>query len=343
MRALVLTQPGGPEVLKVQERPDPAVGPGQVRIAVRAAGLNFADLLARVGLYPDAPKPPCVLGYEVAGTVESVGPGVEGHEPGERVVAVTRFNGQAELVTVAADAVWPLPDQVSFEEAAAVPVNYGTAYAGLVTMAGVKEGERVLVHSAGGGVGIAATQIARSRGAEVFGTASASKHDAIRAQGVDHPIDYRTADFAEEVLRLTNGEGVDVIMDALGPSSLRKGYRILRQGGRLIAYGASEINTGERRDLRAALKGLARMPFATMPWWSSLKIINENKGFFGLNLLHWWDREGSAARAVEPILGGLADGTFKPVVAETFPLEAGPDAHRFVADRKNVGKVVYVP
>src|SRR6476659_7132360 len=192
MRAVVLTGHGGPEVLQVQERPDPPVGPGEVRIAVAAAGINFADTMARVGLYPDAPKIPCVLGYEVAGTIESVGEGVSGHAAGDRVVAGCRFGGQAELVTVPAQQALPLPEHVSFEQGAAFPVNYGTAYAGLIMMGGLREGDRVLIHAAAGGVGISATQIAHGIGAEIFGTASGSKHDAIREQGVDHAIDYRT-------------------------------------------------------------------------------------------------------------------------------------------------------
>src|SRR4051794_28888644 len=192
MKAVVLTGHGGPEVLRVEERPDPPVGQGEVRIAVKSAGINFADTMARVGLYPDAPKPPCVLGYEVAGEIESVGEGITSFNTGDRVMAGTRFNGQAELVTVAEDQVLALPEALSFEEGAAFPVNYGTAYAALVLMGGLKEGERVLIHAAAGGVGISATQIARNLGAEIFGTASPSKHDAIRDQGVDHPIDYRS-------------------------------------------------------------------------------------------------------------------------------------------------------
>ncbi|HET8593208.1 MAG TPA: alcohol dehydrogenase catalytic domain-containing protein, partial [Solirubrobacterales bacterium] len=154
MRAVVLTGHGGPEMLQVQERPDPPVGPGQVRVAVKAAGINFADTMARVGLYPDAPKTPCVLGYEVAGRIESVGEGVKEHSTGDRVMAVTRFGGQAELVTVPAGQVLPLPPGVSFEQGAAFPVNYGTAYAGLIVMGGLRQGERVLIHAAAGGVGI---------------------------------------------------------------------------------------------------------------------------------------------------------------------------------------------
>src|SRR5437764_9082304 len=253
MRAVVIPKHGGPEVLEVQERPDPPVGAGEVRIAVKASGINFADTMARTGLYPDAPKLPSVVGYEVAGEVESVGDGVSDFKAGDRVLAGTRFGGYAELVTVRGAMVYPLPKGLSFEQGAAFPVNYSTAEAGLRVMGGLTEGERVLIHAAAGGVGIAATQIAKLHKAEIFGTASASKHEAIAAQGVDHPIDYRNKDFAEEVMRLTGGEGVDVIMDAIGPTSFRKDYGILRPGGRLIMYGAAELQTGDTRNLAKVL------------------------------------------------------------------------------------------
>jgi NADPH:quinone reductase-like Zn-dependent oxidoreductase len=343
MRAVVLTGTGGPEVLQVQERPDPAVGPGEIRIAVKAAGINFADTLARVGLYPDAPKTPCVLGYEVAGEVESVGEGVSEHAVGDRVLAGTRFGGQAELVTVPAAQALPLPDRLSFEQGAAFPVNYGTAYAALVLMGSLRTGTRVLIQGAGGGVGISATQIARNAGAEIFGTASPGKHEAIRAQGVDHAIDYRSQDFADEVMRITGGEGVDLIMDALGPTSFRKDYRLLRPGGRLIMYGLSENSKEGVRSIPDTLKSMAKMPLATMPWWRSLFLMNENKGVFGLNMLSWWEREGNLDRVTEPLLADLEAGRLEPVVAEAFPFDRAGEAHEFIAQRRNVGKVVLFP
>ncbi|HEV3129635.1 MAG TPA: alcohol dehydrogenase catalytic domain-containing protein, partial [Solirubrobacteraceae bacterium] len=171
MRAVVITRHGPPEVLQVQERPDPAPGPGEALIEVHAAGINFADLMARVGLYPDAPKPPSVVGYEVAGTVAALGPEADGKlREGQRVVAPVRFNGYAEQAVVRADGVVPLPDTLSFEEGAAIPVNYSTAWEALIRQANLHPGERVLVHAAAGGVGIAATQIAKRVGAEVWGT-----------------------------------------------------------------------------------------------------------------------------------------------------------------------------
>ena len=211
--------------MQVQERPDPVAGPGQVRIEVAAAGVNFADIMARIGLYPDAPKPPCVIGYEVAGTVVEVWAGRGGPDPGQRVMAGSRFNGYASQVAVSADDVVALPDGMSFEQGAAFPVNYATAWAGLIDFGGLRRGARVLIHAAGGGVGIAATQIAKHTGAEIYGTASPSKHDAIRAQGVDHPIDYTVGGWERDL------PGFDVIMDAIGGPSFRTSYNLLRPGG----------------------------------------------------------------------------------------------------------------
>lgn len=343
MKALVQTGNGGYDVLQVQERPDPPVGPGEVRIAVKAAGINFADTMARVGLYPDAPKPPCVMGYEVAGVVESVGEGITDHTVGDRVFAGTQFGGQAELVVVPENQAVALPERLSFEQGAAIPVNYGTAYAALIVVGSLRTGDRVLIHAAAGGVGIAATQIARNVGAEIFGTASPEKHDAIRAQGVTHAIDYRNGDFEAETMRLTGDEGVDLVIDALGPTTFRKDYRLLRPGGRLVMYGLSEASKNGKRDVPAALKSLFKMPLATIPWWKSLALMNENKGIFGLNMLKWWEREGNLDRVVEPLSADLESGKLEPVVAEAFPFEQGGEAHRFIAERRNVGKVVLFP
>jgi synaptic vesicle membrane protein VAT-1 len=343
MKAVVLTRTGGPEVLQVQDRPEPPVGAGEVRIAVRAAGVNFADTMVRVGLYPGAPKPPCVLGYEVAGEVEMVGEGVDALAVGQRVIAGTPFGGQAELVTARARDALPMPDHLSFEQAAAVCVNYGTAYAALMIMGGLRAENRVLIHCAAGGVGIAATQIARNVGAQVFGTASAAKHTAIRQQGVQYAIDYRTQDFEAEVRRLTGGEGVDIVMDAMGPTSFRKDYRILRPGGRLIMYGLSDAVGLTGRNWRALLSSVLRLPTATMPWWSAGRMLNQNRGVFTLNLLSWWRREGGMDRITGPMLTDLQNGRLQPIVAKTFPFERAADAHRYLAERRNIGKVVLTP
>jgi NADPH:quinone reductase-like Zn-dependent oxidoreductase len=343
VRAVVVTRHGSPEVLEVQDRPVPVAGRGQVRIAVDAAGLNFADILARSGVYPDAPPPPCVLGYEVSGTVDAVGHGVDGIQVGDRVIAATEFGGQAEVAVARAADVIPVPADLPAAEAAAIPVAYGTAYAGLVIMAGLKAGETVLIHAAAGGVGIAATQLAHHIGARVIGTASAAKHDMARKQGADELIDYHVADVASEVLRLTGGKGVDVAFDALGPRSMRSDWKLLRPGGRLVCYGASEVQTGDRRDITAALRMELALPFATMPWWKGHGMFNENRGVFGLNLKHWWDREGTLERLVKPLRELLQGGIIRPVVDSTFTFDRAADAHRRIMAARNVGKVILTP
>jgi NADPH:quinone reductase-like Zn-dependent oxidoreductase len=339
MRALVITEHGSPEVLRVQERHDPEPGPGEVRVRVRAAGVNFADLLARVGLYPDGPKPPCVVGYEIAGEVEALGEGVDGLAVGQPVMGGCRFGGYAELAVTRAEGLLPLPEGWSYQEGAALPVNYATAYAGLVRFGGLREGERVLIQAAAGGVGIAATQIARLVGAEVFGTASPAKHDAIRGFGVDHPIDYRTHDFVDEVRRIAGEQRpLDVVLDAIGGRSFRQSFSLLRAGGRLVCFGASEVQAGERRSPLRALRVLAQMPR-----FNPLKLMRESKSVIGLNMLTLWDSRQSLDEFIGPLSRWIEDGGIRPVVAESFPLARGPEAHRFVHERRNVGKVVLEP
>lgn len=336
MRALVITQHGPPEVLEVLERPDPPVGPGEVRIAVKAAGINFSDLLARVGMYPDAPKPPCVIGYEVSGEVESVGDGVESFKPGDRVISGSRFGGQAELVVARERDVIPLPEGWSFEKGAALPVVYTTAYAGMVRYGSVHEGERVLIHAAAGGVGIAATQIGKHLGAEMFGTASASKHDAIRGFGIQHAIDYHSQDAVKEIRRITGEKKpLDLVMDAIGGSSFRKSWSLLRAGGRLVAFGISEGGGGERRDIKKALK-----MFATTPIFPALLMMRDSKAVIGLNMLTIWDDKGSLDEFIQPLAPLIEQGVVDPVVSEAFPVERAAEAHRYMGERRNVGKVV---
>ena len=320
----------------VQQRPEPAPGPGEVRIAVKAAGINFADLLARIGLYPDGPKPPCVVGYEVAGEVESVGDGVDGISAGDRVMAGTRFGGYAELAVAPAAGVLPLPDGWSFEEGAAFPVVYATAYAALIRYGSLRSGERLLIQAAAGGVGIAATQIGKQVGAEIFGTASASKHDAIRGFGVDHPIDYRSQDFASEVRRITGEKSpLDLIVDGIGGRSFRQGYSLLNAGGRMVCIGSSAVMEGERRNLVQAARALA-----TMPRFNPLRMMSQSRGVIGLNMLRVWDAHGASPEDAAALAEMLRAGVIRPVVAESFPLERGGDAHRYIAERKNVGKVL---
>ena len=328
----MITRHGPPEVLQVQERPDAVAGAGELLVDVQAAGINFADIMARIGLYPDAPKPPTVVGYEVAGTVSALGEGVSGFEVGDRVMAGTRFGGYSELVAAKVSDMARLPEALSFEQGAAVPVNYTTAYAGLVRFGGLEPGERVLIHAAAGGVGIAATQIAKARGAEVFGTASPGKHDAIRGSGVDHPLDYTSSGWEKQVPKM------DLVMDAVGGRSFRTSYDLLRAGGRLVAFGASSVVSGEKRNLVTAARATL-----SMPRFNLIKQMSASKAVIGLNMLTLWDELGSLEPYLDALERMLADGTIQPVVAESFPFERAPDAHRFITERRNVGKVILTP
>ena len=321
MRAVVLTGHGSYDRLRVQERPDPEPGPGQVRIDVRAAGVNFADHMARQGVYPDAPDTPCVLGYEVAGVVEGTD---------RRVIAGTRFGGYAERVVVGEGDLVDIPDGLSFAQAAAIPVNYATAWAGLLGYGSLREGERVLVHAAAGGVGIAATQIARRTGAEVWGTASPAKHERIRELGVQHPLDYTKRGWQKGLPEF------DLIMDALGGSSLRRSYGMLRAGGRLVAFGASSVTGAERRDPRK----LVREGLPMIRGFNLVDQMSASKAVIGLNVLRLWDDRGTLDPWLGPLTDLLADGTIQPVVAEEVPFARAGDAHRLLAERRNVGKVV---
>ncbi|MFL5261337.1 MAG: medium chain dehydrogenase/reductase family protein [Anaeromyxobacteraceae bacterium] len=339
MKAVWITKFGGPEVLEVRDAPDPEPGPGEVRVRVRAAGLNFADIMARLGLYPDAPKPPCVVGYEAAGVVDALGSGVAGPPVGTRVLALSRFGGQAEAICIPAAQAVPMPAAMSFEEAAALPVNYVTAYHALFRVAALRPGEKVLVHMAAGGVGIAALQLCRTvEGVETFGTASPSKHDAIRAQGCDHPIDYRALDYAKEVRRLTGGKGVDVVLDALGGNDWRKGYKLLRAAGRLVCYGFANLASGERRSVPRTLATMA-----TVPVFTPIGLMNDNRSVGGINVGHLWHEAEMLAGELQALLALYERGAVKPRVDEVYAFARAADAHRRIQSRKNVGKVILVP
>lgn len=335
MRQAIIPRHGPPDVFEMRERPDPVPGDGDLRIRVRAAGINFADVLSRLGLYPDAPKPPMVVGYEVAGVVDAPGSAVTGFAPGDRVVAVTRFGGYSDTVVVPAAHAFHFPDDLSDAEAAAVPINYLTAALALYRMASLGAGETVLVHNAGGGVGIAATQLARLRRATVIGTASAFKHGALRSFGVEHPIDYRTADVPEEVKKLTRGRGVDVILDPIGGSSFLTSYRMLAPLGRLVIFGLSSAAPSERRNPWRAFRA-----WWSLPRFNPMSMINRNRGVFGLHIGHLWDERTQLSGLMDMLLAELRAGRLKPVVAKTFPLDRAADAHRFIQSRQNIGKVV---
>jgi len=338
MRQIVTTGNGGVEVLKVEEKPDPQPAKGQVVIRVKAAGLNFADILARQGLYPDAPKKPCVMGYEVSGVVESAGEGVDQGLTGKAVVALTHFEGQAEMIAVESTQMFEKPESLSFEQAAAIPVNYLTAYALLAVMGSLQPGEAVLIHNAGGGVGLAALDIAKRLSAVTYGTASPAKHEFLRARGLDHPIDYRNHDWLPTLMQMTGGRGVELVIDPLGGGHWKKSYQALRSTGRLGMFG---VSTASATGLKGKW-GLVKVAWQT-PWFHPFGMINKNKGVFGLNLGHMWHEREKVADWMRALLDGVSEGWVRPHVDKAFPFDQVAAAHTYLEERKNIGKVVLVP
>jgi NADPH:quinone reductase-like Zn-dependent oxidoreductase len=340
MRQIWISKAGPPEVLVVKEAPDPHPAAGEMRIRVEASGVNFADIMGRLGLYPDLPRIPVVPGYEVAGRVDAVGGGVDASWVGRDVFASTHFGGYADVVCAPQAQVFARPSNMSHEEGASIPVNYLTAWQLIVVMGGLKAGETVLIHSAGGGVGIAATQIAKHIGAKVIGTASAGKHEELRALGVDHLIDYRTEDFEQRARQITDGRGVELILDAVGGDSLKKGYRLLAPTGRLGVFGASSAATKKERGYLGMVSMLANTPWVQ---FNPLSLMNANKGVFGVNLGHMWGEFDRVRPWMDQLMDLREKGAIKPKIARVFKFDEAAAAHHFIQDRKNIGKVVLEP
>jgi len=339
VKAITITKHGGRDVLAVNDVPDPEPGTGEVRIKVEAAGLNFAEVMARQGLYPDAPKPPCVVGYEAAGVVDAVGEGVRDRGVGDRVLALTKFGGHQELVCVPELQAAPMPENMDFETAAAIPVVYLTAYHMLFRVAGLKPGMSILVHMAAGGVGIAVTQLAKTvADVTIYGTASPQKHDLIRAIGCDHPIDYRSLDYAAEVRRMTDGRGVDIVLDPLGGADWRKGYDLLAPAGHLCAFGFANAASGPKRRILPLIKQVIKIPR-----FNPMKFMNDNRAVSGVNMGHLWDETGLLREELDAVLALYEQDKVHPRIDSRFYFSEAAEAHAQLEQRKNIGKVVLQP
>jgi len=342
MRAMVVGRYGPPEVLESKEVADPQPKPGEVVIRVKAVGINFADLLQRMGIYPGTPKPPFVPGLEIAGVVEKVAETVGGRqsesEPlkrGDAVAAVTQFNAYAEWVAVPARSAYPLPQGMSFEDGAALIVNYLTAYHSMFTMGNLQPGDRVLIHGAAGGVGIGAVQLARARGLVTFGTAGPTKQDFLRKLGVDHPIDYQKSDFVDVVHKFAP-DGIEMVMDAIGGKSFSRSYDCLGPMGRLVIYGFSAAagQNGKKSWPRAA------KTFFETPRFHPLELLSKNISIIGVGLGGLQSRGAVVRKEVEELFRLYTAGKIKPVIGKIFPLAEAAAAHRYIHDRKNIGKVI---
>lgn len=340
MRAVMLTGFGGFKNVKILKKPEPAPQAGEVLIRVRACGLNFQDLMVRLGAIDSPPKTPTILGFECAGEVEAIGEEVEGFKVGDRVVALPEFRAWSELVTVPTKYVYHIPDEMTFQDAAAIVMNYLVAYILIFDLVSLREGKSILLHSAGGGVGQAIVQLARTiPNVTIFGVCSKSKHETLAATGlIDHLID--RSDYVNEVRKITT-EGVDIVMDCLCGEECNRGYGLLKPMGKYILYGSSNVVTGETKSFFSVARS----------WWqvdkvSPIKLFDENKSLAGFNLRHLlYQQDGSAyvRSTVDKIFALWKDGKVKPVVDSTWALEDVAEAMQKMHDRKNIGKLVLDP
>lgn len=340
MRAVVVGRYGPPEVLESRDVADPQPKSGEVLIRVKSIGVNFADLLQRMGIYPDTPKPPFIPGFEVAGVVEKTADGAKSGEgeplkQGDAVTAFTQFNAYAQWVSVPVRQVYRLPAGMPFDDAAAIPVNYVTAYHSMFAMGNLQPGDRILIHGAAGGVGIAAVQLARARGLVIFGTAGPAKQEYLRKIGVDHAIDYSKTDFVQAVHKFAP-EGVEMAMDAIGGKSFARSEQCLGPTGRLVVYGFSAAAGPEGK--RSLLRGAIAL--AQTPRFHPLKLMSQSHAVIGVNLGRMPSRGSLLRNELDELFRMYAAGKIKPVIGKTFPMKDAASAHRYIHDRKNVGKVI---
>ena len=339
MRAIWIRKHGAPGVLEVRETPDPEPGPGAVRVRAKACGLNFAEVSARQGIYPDAPKPPCVVGYEGAGVVDAVGEGAQDVAVGARVMYSSPFEIKPDTVIVERHQLVPIPDALSFEHAAAMPVNYLTAHQMLFRVRRLAPGDHVLIHAAAGGVGTAVLQLCQTvEDVTTYGTASARKHDYVRSQGCDHPIDYRATDYVAKVRELTDGAGLDLVCDARGGADWKKGYSLLKPGGMLICFGlANASQAGSRSLIRVAGQLLAT------PRYSPMALMGDNRAVAGVNLGAMWEHHAHIQDGLQRVVAYWEAGQARPHIDSTFPFEQAGEAHGRLEHAENVGKVLLIP
>ncbi|MFU8867753.1 quinone oxidoreductase family protein [Natronococcus sp.] len=323
MKAIEVTEYGDSDELEVVDRDVPEPDAGEVRIEIETAGINFADIMQRRGVYPGGPEAPYVPGMEAAGTIDATGEGVDLDE-GDRVVAMLDRGGYAEYATANAQMLFPIPEGMSFEEAAGFPVQFLTAHSCLFEWGELEDGESVLIQAAAGGVGTAAVQLASNAGAEVFGTASSEEKLELAADlGCDHPIQYTETDFRETVDEETDGAGVDLVLESVGGDVFERSLDAMAHFGRMVTFGVASGEPASAENRR---------------------LLFENKSVRGFHLGQAAMHDPSRImQAVPDLTEGLASGDLEVIVGESFPLEEAADAHRYIEDRKSSGKVLLKP
>lgn len=338
MKAIYIVKHGDvDEAFEVRETPKPVPKAGEALIKVEAFGLNFADIMARKGMYKDAPPIPSLMGYDVVGTVERVGSNVINLLEGDRVTALTRFGGYAEYAITDARAAAKISDKISVTEATALTTQYCTAYYCAAEVVNLFAGDKVLIHSAAGGVGTGLMQYALYKGCEVFATTgSSSKVELLKQMGAHHVINTSKVDFDEYIDETTKGDGVDVIFDAVGADFIKRGIKILNAGGRIVCYGAAQM-TDASNVFSQLIKGIQ------FGIYHPAEFMMTSKSLIGVNMLKIADHKPEVLkRCLENVVRLVDQGVFKPQGGKTFKAQDIGAAHTYLESRQSTGKVACV-
>ena len=331
---VVITKPGSPSVLDIQNIEIPVPNANEVCIQVHFAGINFADTLMRMGFYQPRPPFPFTPGYEVSGVIHALGSDVEGFQVGQRVVGMMKTGGQATHVATEDSRVIPIPDEMSLEAAASMPVTYITAHHMLHHLGNLKPTDSVLIHGGGGGVGTAALQLCKWAGVEkVWSTASSAKAEIIQSYGAT-AIDRHNEDFVDLIKKATEGKGVDHILDPIGGDHLKRSLSVLAHGGKLYTYGMSSAAPSSKRSLLKAFSA-----FRKRPRFDPMKMMSRNQGVFGVHMGTWPD-EIVMTEQMERIVNGIKQGVLDPIIDSVFDARDVAKAHQHIHDGKNIGKVL---
>ncbi|WP_281541158.1 zinc-binding dehydrogenase [Maribacter aestuarii] len=336
MKAVYLQKYGSADTaFEIREADKPRPKPNQVLVKVESFGLNFADVMARLGLYKAAPALPAILGYDVVGKVVAIGSEVNNIRLGQRVTALTRFGGYAEYAVAESEVVFPVPETFPAGVAVALATQYSTAYFLSHSMANLQENDKVLIHAAAGGVGTALTQMALNKNCTVFGTCgSLEKIKYLQKNGVHHPINYREADFEQEVRKLLGKLRLDAIFDPVGGKSVKKGYRLLGAGGRLFSFGVSSMN--QTKSIFGKLRVLAQFGI-----YHPIQFLSNSKGIVGINMLKVAEENpAKIAKTMQSVIRMTKEGSLNPHVGGAYTVEEIGKAHAFLESRKSMGKIV---
>lgn len=335
MKSIILTKYGAPEVLQVKDLGNPSPKDDEVLIKVHYAGINFAEIMARMKLYPGGPKPGAILGGEISGVIQKLGKNVKDLKVGDKVMGLSLNGSYSSHVCMKSESLIPLPKNFQLDEAAAFPVIYITAYMMIYDLGNLQDGDTFLIHGAGGGVGTAAIQLAKSKNVKIIGTSSSWKHEKLYKLGVDKCFDYNKKNLEQNIMEYTNDKGVDLVIDPVGSKNWKLSYRCLSKMGKLIIYGNQSFVKGDKLNLYASFKEIC-----SMPKYKPIDLMANNKIVMGYHLGRFKGHEWKIKRSIKNLISMINKYDIHPIIDKKFRFDEVPAAHRYIQNKKNFGKVL---